>query len=78
MGSGYGLSDAPEIREAIEKRAAHGVFGYSIIPEEWQQAYVLVEIETPFTMEKDCIDFCTGVIPAISVQFEVTTPAEKW
>ena len=31
---------APEIREAIEKRAAHGVFGYSIIPEEWQQAYV--------------------------------------
>ena len=29
---------APEIREAIEKRAAHGVFGYSIIPEDWQQA----------------------------------------
>ena len=26
---------APEIHEAIRKRAEHGVFGYTIIPEEW-------------------------------------------
>ena len=29
---------APEIREAISGRAAHGVFGYSILPDEWYQA----------------------------------------
>ena len=26
---------APCIREAIRARAEHGVFGYSIVPEEW-------------------------------------------
>ena len=31
---------APEIRAAIEKRAAHGVFGYNIIPDSWYDAYV--------------------------------------
>lgn len=30
---------APEIRAAIEERAAHGVFGYSVIPDAWYQAY---------------------------------------
>ena len=70
---------APEIREAIEKRAAHGVFGYSIIPEEWQQAYVdWWKLRHHFTMEKDWLIFCTGVIPAISSTVrKLTTPAEK-
>lgn len=31
---------APKIQEAIQERAAHGVFGYSIVPEEWYQAYM--------------------------------------
>lgn len=30
---------APEVRAAIEKRALHGVFGYSIVPEDWYAAY---------------------------------------
>ncbi len=70
---------APEIREAIEKRAAHGVFGYSIIPEEWQQAYVdWWKLRHHFTLEKDWLIFCTGVIPAISSTVrKLTTPAEK-
>lgn len=70
---------APEIREAIEKRAAHGVFGYSIIPEKWQQAYVdWWKLRHHFTMEKDWLIFCTGVIPAISSTVrKLTTPAEK-
>ena len=70
---------APEIREAIEKRAAHGVFGYSIIPEEWQRAYVdWWKLRHHFTMEKDWLIFCTGVIPAISSTVrKLTTPAEK-
>ena len=31
---------APAIRTAVEKRAAHGIFGYSILPEAWYQAYM--------------------------------------
>ena len=31
---------APEILEAIQKRMDNGVFGYSVIPDEWRRAYV--------------------------------------
>ena len=70
---------APEIREAIEKRAAHGVFGYSIIPDEWHQAYIgWWQRRHGFVMERDWLVFCTGVVPAISsVVRKLTTPAEK-
>ena len=30
---------APPIREAMRRRLDHGVFGYSIVPDEWGQAY---------------------------------------
>ena len=70
---------APEIREAIEKRAAHGVFGYSVIPEQWYDAYTgWWRRRHGFTMEKDWLIFCTGVVPAISSAVrKLTTPAEK-
>ena len=31
---------APCIREALAARVEHGIFGYSIIPDEWADAYV--------------------------------------
>ena len=70
---------APEIREAIQKRAAHGVFGYSIVPEEWYQAYVgWWEHRHGFSMEKDWLIFCTGVVPAISSMVrKLTTVGEN-
>lgn len=70
---------APEIREAIEKRAAHGVFGYSIIPDEWYEAYIgWWKRRHNFVIEKHQLIFCTGVVPAISsVVRKLTTPAEK-
>lgn len=70
---------APEIRAAIQARAAHGVFGYSVIPEEWAQAYRdWWKNRHDFSMEKDWLIFCTGVIPAISSMVrKLTTPAEK-
>lgn len=70
---------APEIREALEKRLAHGVFGYSIIPEEWYDTYIGWWRERHgFEMEKDWLIFCTGVVPAISSMVrKLTTPAEK-
>ena len=70
---------APEIRAAIEKRAAHGVFGYSVIPDEWYQAYMdWWQKRHSFSIQKDWLIFCTGVVPAISSTVrKLTTPAEK-
>ncbi len=31
---------APEIIASIQKRAEHGIFGYTIIPDEWYRAYI--------------------------------------
>lgn len=70
---------APEIRAAIERRAAHGIFGYSVVPEEWYQAYMgWWEKRHGFLLEKDWLIFTTGVVPAISsIVRKITTPAEK-
>lgn len=58
---------ATEIKAAILKRAEHGVFGYSIIPKEWYDAYIKWwDRRHHFRMEKDWLLFVTGVIPAIS------------
>ena len=70
---------APCVREAIRARAEHGVFGYSIVPEEWYQAYIgWWRDRHGFTMESEWLIFCTGVVPAISSMVrKLTTPAEK-
>ena len=67
---------APEIQEAIRERAAHGVFGYSIVPEEWYQAYMgWWERRHHFSVEKEWLVFCTGVVPAISSMVRKLTTA---
>jgi cystathionine beta-lyase len=70
---------APEIQNVIIERAKHGVFGYSIIPDEWYQAYMnWWKKRHSFEIQKDWIIFCTGVVPAISsIVRKLTTPAEK-
>ncbi len=70
---------APCVREAIEKRAAHGIFGYSIIPDNWFDAYTgWWSSYHKLDMDKDRLIFTTGVIPALSTAVrKFTTPAEK-
>lgn len=70
---------APEILEAMRKRLDHGVFGYADLPDEWHGAYLhWWETRHGFTMEKDWLLFCTGVLPALSsIIRKLTTPAEK-
>lgn len=70
---------APEIREALEKRAAHGVFGYTIIPKEWYQAYAgWWQKYHDWQIECGWLVFCSGVIPAISSAVrKLTTPGEN-
>ncbi len=70
---------APEICEAIASRAAHGVFGYTDIPDEWYAAYINWWKERhQYSIQEEWLIFCTGVVPAISsIVRKLTTPAEK-
>ena len=70
---------APCVREAIEKRAAHGVFGYNVVPKEWYDAYQnWWETRHHFKIEKDWLIFCTGVVPALSsIVRKMTTVGEN-
>ena len=70
---------APEVTDAILKRARQGVFGYTLITEEWYQAYInWWKSRHDFQMEKEWLIFCTGVVPAISsIVRKMTTVGEN-
>lgn len=70
---------APEIRQALASRVEHGIFGYSIVPAEWEDAYISWwERRHAFSIQRDWLIFCTGVIPAISsIVRKLTTPGEN-
>ena len=58
---------APEIIEALRKRVEHGIFGYSVVTEDWYEAYQnWWSRRHHLEMEKEWLIFCTGVVPAIS------------
>ena len=58
---------APEILEALQIRLEHGIFGYSVLPDEWYEAYIgWWERRHGFHMEREWLSFCTGGVPAIS------------
>lgn len=73
------FATAPCVREAVEKRALHGVFGYSIVTPDWYEAYVSWwERRHGFKMDAEWLVFCTGVVPAISSMVrKLTTPNEN-
>lgn len=70
---------APEIRKALSERVAHGVFGYTDIPQEWYEAYIhWWRTRHGYEIQKDALIFTTGVIPAISTCVrKLSSPAEK-
>lgn len=58
---------APEIIDELKKRVEHGIFGYSVVTDEWYEAYQSWwSRRHGFSMEKEWLLFCTGVVPAIS------------
>ena len=58
---------APAIRAAIEKRAAHGIFGYNVLTDDWYESIIgWWKRRHDFVIPKDNLVFCTGVVPAIS------------
>lgn len=70
---------APEVQDAIIQRAMHGIFGYTDVGDDWYNAYISWwSRRHGYTMQKDWLIFCTGVVPAISsIIRKLTTPAEK-
>ena len=73
------FSAAPEIRAALQQRLDHGVFGYADVTDAWYAAYIgWWQRRHSFTMEKDWLVFCTGVVPALSsIVRKLTTPNEN-
>lgn len=58
---------APEIIEALKKRVEHGIFGYSVVTEDWYEAYrSWWSRRHHLEMEKEWLIFCTGIVSAIS------------
>lgn len=58
---------APAIRRAVEERAAHGVFGYTMVPESYYDAIISwFGRRHGWTIDRHWIVYTTGVVPAIS------------
>ena len=70
---------APCITEAFVKRARHGIYGYTLITDEWYKAYMSWwKNRHGFAIERDWLVFCTGVVPAISsIVRKLTTVGEN-
>lgn len=58
--------DAPEIVEALKDKVAEEVYGYSIIPDEWYEAYINWWKQYNLNIKKEWLKYATGVMPAIS------------
>lgn len=62
---------APQIIEAISARVSHGVFGYSIIPDEWNDAYISWwDRRHGLKIERDSLIFAQGSYRPYHLQCE--------
>lgn len=70
---------APEIIRSVEQRASAGIYGYTVVPDDWSAAYIDWWREHHGAeFEKDWLIFSSGVILAISsIVRRLTRPAEK-
>lgn len=70
---------APAIVNAVKARAESGIYGYNIIPPEWNQAISnWWQTRHRYTIDPDSLIFATGVVPIISsVVRKLTTPNEN-
>ncbi|KUP22584.1 MalY/PatB family protein [Paenibacillus sp. DMB5] len=70
---------SPAIVDALHKRLNHRIFGYTSIPDTYFEAVIQWwKTRHHFTIKKEWIMFCTGVVPAISsIVRKMTRPGEK-
>ena len=64
----------PEIKEALIKRAEHGIFGYSFVTDDYLEAVVhWMESRHDFKIEKEWIVTTTGVVTALKLAVRAFT-----
>ena len=70
---------APAIQEAVRKRAEHGVFGYTVVGDDYYEAIISwFQRRHEWTIRREEILYTTGVVPAMSVAIKaLTMPGEK-
>ena len=70
---------APAIMDAVMKRAAHGVFGYTVVEEDYYLAVISwFHRRHHWWIHREEILYTTGVVPAMSVAIKaLTMPGEK-
>ena len=70
---------APAILEAVRKRAEHGVFGYTVVEDDYYEAVISwFQRRHDWTIHREEILYTTGVVPAMSVAIKaLTMPGEK-
>ncbi|WP_169754384.1 MalY/PatB family protein [Campylobacter curvus] len=70
---------APEILKVLQERLDNGVFGYSFIPKEWNNAICSWwQRRHSVRFEPNWAIFCIGVIPALSTAIRrFTSPGDK-
>ena len=65
---------APQIQKAIQKRAEHPVYGYTIVPDELFEAYInWWDKRYDLKMSKDEMLYSIGVMPSISSMIRCLT-----
>lgn len=69
---------APAVIEALQQRVAHGVFGYTKVPDAYYQALIdWFWRRHQFAIERDWVIYTSGVVPAISAILKaLTKPGE--
>lgn len=70
---------APCIIDALKKRLEHGVFGYANVPEEFFTSIInWFDRRHNWRINRDWIEYTTGVVPAIDAVIRATTkPGEN-
>lgn len=70
---------APAILDAVKRRAAHGVFGYTVVEEDYYEAIISwFQRRHKWSIQREEILYTTGVVPAMSVAIKaLTMPGEK-
>lgn len=70
---------APAVTEALKRRAAHGIFGYTRVPSAYYEAVTdWFERRHGWKINPDWIIYTTGVVPALSAVIKaLAEPGDK-
>lgn len=70
---------APCIVKALQERVAHGIFGYTFVPESYYEAVISwFERRHHWRIDRSWIEYTSGVVPALSATIKaLTQPGDK-